>query len=145
MIRSLKTLAKQAEPSQMTLTLSERLPSFIHAPCLMACEFQVDKRSNYYHLSLSVHGKATVICQRCLAEFEYEYDQESQLALCLDDQVAEKMMSSMDCIVHPEDDLDLVSIVTDELHLFCPEKHEDPHDCDDATRRYLQSQDNNFV
>ncbi|PJD93643.1 MAG: metal-binding protein [Legionella sp.] len=145
MTRSLKILAKQAEPSQMSLTLSERLPDFIQSPCQVDCVFRVDKRSNYFQLSLIVTGQVTVICQRCLATFEHQYAQESQIALCSNDEVAEKLMSSMDCMVHPEEELDLVSIVTDELHLFCPEKHPDPEDCDESAQRYLQSHDKNFV
>jgi len=88
---------------------------------------------------LVVKGPVTVICQRCLQEFEYAYDHKSELALCHSESIAERMMASFDCMVQTDDVLDLQAIVTDELHLFCPEKHENQLDCDLAVSQYLLS------
>lgn len=123
-LRSLKTLAKQMHPMQASLPLTERLPSYIHSPCTVDCEVTVRQEHRYYHLNLKISGQLTIYCQRCAVDFPYFYEHRSELAVCVDDDTANRMMSTMDSIVHPEDDLDLIAIATDDLHLFCPEKHE---------------------
>lgn len=124
-LRSLKTLAKQMHPMQTSLQLNERLPYYIHSPCTVDCEVTVRQEHRYYHLNLKISGQFTISCQRCAKDFPFAYEHSSELAVCVDDDTANRMMIRMDSIVHPEDDLDLIAIVTDDLHLFCPEKHED--------------------
>lgn len=128
-MHSLKTLAKQDEPSKVTVTIKDRLPYFIQAPCEVCCEFRVEKKPDYYYLTLRVTATLAMTCQRCLDSFEYAYDHLSELAICPSEEVAEQVMSSLDCMVNTEDDLDLIAIATDELHLFCPEKHENLLEC----------------
>jgi uncharacterized protein len=137
MIKSLKILAKQAEPTHVVLRLLDRLPYFVASPCDMTCDVSVEKNHQYYALSLAVQGRVTLICQRCLASFEHSYAHVSELAVCPDEAVAERLMPTMDCVVSEGDDIDLLAIVTDELHLFCPEKHADTFECDETTRQYL--------
>lgn len=137
MIKSLKKLASQNGPLQITMTLSERLPHFIQAPCEVTCQIQVVKQVDFYQLSLDVKGELHISCQRCLDDFVYSYAHLSELAVCGDEPAVERLlktlsrgshtadpvMPELDCIVNHGDDIDLLSIVTDELHLFCPEKH----------------------
>ncbi|HVT62185.1 MAG TPA: YceD family protein [Legionellaceae bacterium] len=130
MTPSLKTLAKQNESSHFEMEIKERLPSFIQAPAHLNCTIRVEKTAHYYHLMLGVKGLIHVICQRCLHEFDYPFNQNNDIALCADEDTAEKMMTKMDSIVHLKDELDIVSIVTDELHLYCPEKHLDLNECE---------------
>ena len=136
MMKSLKTLAKQADPTHIALTLTDRLPNFVQSPCQLSCDIQVTNKQDYYQLSSVVYGAISVTCQRCLGCFEEAYANRSELAICPDDEVAERLMSSLECVVNPGDDIDLVAIITDELHLFCPEKHRDRNDCDALTRQY---------
>ncbi len=129
MLRSLKVLSKQDSPIQLTLDLEQRLPYYIQGPCQVVCDVAVRRESRYYVLRLKVQGELVLNCQRCLHEFTYPYEQMSEIALCPTEDIATQLMNTMDCMVHAEDDLDLTAIVTDELHLFCPEKHSDPRDC----------------
>lgn len=129
MFKSLKTLATQAAPMQVQFTIQERLPFFVQGHCELNCEFEVEKRADYYLLSSTVQGNIPIVCQTCLEEFDYAYHQNHELAICTDELRAEKLMSSLDCIVNPMDEIDLLAIVTDDLHLFCPERHVDSMDC----------------
>lgn len=123
-LKSLKTLAKQAEPIQLALTVTERLPYYIQAPCELHCEVLVQPGRNYYVLNLKSKGQVLIQCQSCLKDFTYDFNHTSELALCHNEEIANQMMNSMDCIVQTGDELDVLEIATDDLHLFCPEKHE---------------------
>lgn len=129
MLKSLKNMAAQTDPIQVQLTVQERLPFFVQGNCELQCEFQVTKETDYYLLSSIVQGNVPIQCQSCLGEFNYAYHQQHDLAICSDDNSAEKVMSVMDCIVNTQDQLDLLAIVTDDLHLFCPQRHIDSKDC----------------
>lgn len=123
-LKSLKTLARQAEPIQLTVEVKERLPYYIQAPCELHCEVLVQPGRHYYVLNLRSRGQLLIHCQSCLQDFAYDFDHTSELAICNNEEVANQMMTSMDCMVQAEDDLDLLEIATDDLHLFCPERHE---------------------
>jgi uncharacterized protein len=123
-LRSLKTLAKQANPSEVSLQVQERLPYYVQSPCELHCKLVVRQESHYYHLNLQISGRLTIHCQRCAQDFQHDYEHSSELAICPDEEMADRMMSRLDCIVQTEDDLDLLAVVTDDIHLFCPEKHE---------------------
>lgn len=129
MLKSLKVLAAQTAPIQIQFRLQERLPFFVQGDCELSCEFHIDRKSDYYLLTSVVQGTVPVICQSCLEEFDYSYYQNHELAICSDESRAEKLMTSLDCIVSANDEIDLLAIVTDDLHLFCPEKHLDEKDC----------------
>lgn len=126
----LKTQAKQEQVVCETFTLTERLPARVQGPCELTCELQVEARSDYYLCTLNVNGIITVICQRCLGTFTYSYNNQSKLAVCHNDEIAETLMADYECIVVKHNEIDLIDIVTDELHLFLPEKHENLSDCD---------------
>ena len=130
MLKSLKMLATQTAPLQVELVVQDRLPFFVQGECKLNCEFQVTKESNYYLLSSKVQGSIPIQCQFCLDEFQYAYHHQHDLAICLDDRSAEKVMAALDCTVQSTDEVDLLAIVTDDLHLFCPQRHEDSQDCD---------------
>ncbi len=117
-------MAKQAHPSQAILHVQERLPYYVQSPCDLHCELSVRQESHYYHLNLKISGQITIHCQRCAQDFQHAYEHSSELAICWDDATADRMMSRLDCIVQTEDDLDLLALATDDIHLFCPEKHE---------------------
>ncbi|NDH67405.1 MAG: hypothetical protein EBY22_05765 [Gammaproteobacteria bacterium] len=124
-LKSLKTLAKQSHPVQLTVEVNERLPYYIQAPCVLTCEVAVQHERRYYVLNLKSSGQLIINCQRCLQDFAYAYNHKSEVAICESDEIANQLMSSMDCMVQSDDDLDLLEIVTDDLHLFSPEKHDE--------------------
>jgi uncharacterized protein len=129
MIVCLKSVSLRAEPTQITLHLSERLPSHIISDCTLDCHYVVQRLPDYYILSLDVSGSITIQCQRCLASFDYAYVNHTEIVVCRDEQTAEIMMDKYECVVSPTLEVDLAAIVTDELHLYAPEKHSELIEC----------------
>jgi uncharacterized protein len=129
MMICLKTASNQSAPTRVQLKLSERLPSFIVSDCTLDCEYLVQQFPDYYLLKLDVSGMLTIQCQRCMGVFIYPYDNHTVLAICRDEVTAENLMEQYECIASSENEVDLVSIVTDELHLYAPEKHAELIEC----------------
>ncbi len=136
----LKTYAKQSEPQRAVILLQERLPERIIRPCELTCAFHVVSYGDYYLLSLDTVGALAVKCQRCLHVFQYDYCNQSKLAVCANDAVAEALMEHFECIVADNDQVDLVDILADELYLFSPEKHENFTDCNTEISQLIGSQ-----
>lgn len=122
--RSLKSLAKQAHPTQVDVHVKDRLPYFVQGPCDLHCEIAVREEQQYYHLNLTITGQLIIHCQRCAQDFSQSYKHHSELAVCGDDATADRLMPNIDCIVHEEDDIDILVLVTDDLHLYCLDRHE---------------------
>lgn len=132
----LRTHAKQDRRAPVRVSIHDRLPVFVKSPCELACDFQVEAHRDYYLLTLDVQGMLELTCQRCLGDFQYDYHNQSKLAVCRSEEVAEKLMASYECIVSEEGEVDLVEIITDELHLYCPEKHSELMACDVLIHQY---------
>ncbi len=126
----LKTHAKHNGSRTVVIPILERKPARVSSPCEVSCEFSVEALPDYYLLTLHVNGVFDIACQRCLASFQETYTNQTQLAICANDDVAENLMASYECIVVKDYQVDLIDIVTDELHLFLPEKHSDLAECD---------------
>lgn len=131
MIISLKPFSKHSTPQQVDIRLSERLPKHIVADCILHCDYLVKSFPDYYTISLDVSGELPLRCLRCLDEYCYPYENHTELAICRDDETAEKLMEVYECIVSDRLEVDLVEVLTDELHLYVPEKHADLIDCHD--------------
>lgn len=131
MMICLKTASNQSAPTRVQLKLSERLPYYIVSDCTLDCEYLVQQFPNYYLLRLNVSGDLTIQCQRCLAPFTHFYENHTELAICRDDVTAENLMEQYECIVASQNEIDLVTIVTDELHLYAPEKHAELIECNE--------------
>ncbi len=129
MIICLKTSSKQLESSHVQLNLSERLPFYIVSDCALVCNYFVRSYPEYYLLTLSVSGILPIQCQRCLSVFQYDYQNHTELAIYRDELTAEKSMDLYECIVSSHHEVDLTCIVTDELHLYAPEKHLELIEC----------------
>lgn len=108
----------------VTLEVTDRLPYYIDSPCTLNCEVTVKQEYRYYVLNLQCSGQLEVNCQRCLQNFTHSYAHSNELAICQNDEMAAQMMASMDSMVQTDDELNLLEIVTDDLHLFSPDKHE---------------------
>lgn len=130
MIICLKTHAKQTGSRTVAIRIQERKPARVSTPCELTCVFQVEAYRDYYLLTLDVKGSMEVACQRCLANFQQDYTNQTILAVCSNDAVAETLMASHECIVAKDHQVNLVDIVADELHLYLPEKHADYSECD---------------
>ena len=126
----LKTYAKQAGSQTVVVRLQDRKPASIGSEVELTCVFNVEARSDYYLLTLDVSGQLMVACLRCLGDFDHEYKNTTQLAICANEEIAETLMASYECIVANNSQIDLIDIVADELYLFVPEKHADIAECD---------------
>lgn len=125
----LKTYAKESGQQRAVIKLQERLPERICNPCELTCDFRVASYDNYYLLTLDIAGPIDITCQRCLQLFPDDYYNQSKLAVCINDTVAESLMEHFECIVADDHQVDLADIVADDLHLFSPEKHYNSTDC----------------
>ena len=126
----LKTHAKQTGSRTVQLSIQDRKPAYVTSPCEVTCEFTVEACKGYYLLTLNVSGSFEIACQRCIDDFHHHFENQTQLAVCSNDDVAETLKTSYECIVVNDYQVDLIDIVTDELHLFLPEKHPDPAECE---------------
>lgn len=124
-----KTLARQAKPQPFQLTLKDRLPRNVAAANRLTGQIQAVVHGDCYLLSVEVEGQLLINCQRCLEEFNYDYQQQTQLAVCQDEETAEKWMTQYESLVVTDNTLDLEEIVTDDLYLYAPEKHPHLEDC----------------
>lgn len=120
---NLKKYPKNEGLEAVHLTLTERLPPHVVAPCMLSCQYRLRAYDHYYLLELISEGEITLLCQRCLDSFSLPYHEESLLAICDSEATAEKLMSLYETMVETSHQIDLVDIVTDELHLSLPEMH----------------------
>lgn len=129
MVINLVTCSKQAGKSHTQIKLSERLPFFIVSDCVLECDYSVQTYPDYFLLTLDVSGTIPTQCQRCLDVFESDYSNYTELAICRDEKTAENLMEDYECIVNAQKEIDLVTVITDELYLYAPEKHLELIEC----------------
>ena len=129
----LKTYAKREKKTQAQIVVTERLPLHLAGPCVLNCELHVHAEKDHYVVTLQSTGTLEISCQRCLAGFSYDHQHLSTLAVCTDDLVASRLMARFDDVVVTQDELDLIHMITDELHLLVPERHACANDCDKDT------------
>ncbi|MDF1757875.1 MAG: YceD family protein [Legionellaceae bacterium] len=133
-------LSKQPEDEiigPLVTNISSRLPDFVKTPCDLTYNFKIKKHSGYYVLDLTIEGSILITCQRCLADLEHNYHNQTNIAVCRTDEEAERLMATYECIVSSNNEVDLDEIITDDLHLFCPMKHADINQCEEGAK-YLQ-------
>jgi len=126
----LKTHAKQSGSRTVVVRVEDRKPTRVSSQAELTCVFKVEDCTDYYLLTLDVSGSLEITCQRCVTDFQQEYMNQTKLAVCANDEIAERLMASYECVVVNNYEIDLMDIVTDELHLFLPEKHPDIAGCD---------------
>ncbi len=136
----LKTAAQQ-NVTQAKIQLHERLPERVHNASEVTVAYDVTNQDIYYLLTLDVRAVLTVNCQRCLHPFQHDYCNQTTLAVCTDDEIAESLMEQWECIVASNNEVELVEILTDELHLSAPEKHENFADCNSEMKQWIENKD----
>lgn len=137
----LKTIAKEEHSQHVNLTLHERLPWQVQPPQALACDYRIDDYKDYYLLTMHVKGMLNITCQRCLSPFYHDFSHETQLAVCKNEAQAERLMEQFECVVSNDDQIDLLEVLADDLHLFAPEKHVHLADCDHEMRQWMGEQD----
>ncbi|KTD49358.1 metal-binding protein [Legionella rubrilucens] len=127
-------------PQHLSLTLTERLPYYIEPPVHLECGYAVERKDNYYLVNLNVRGDLTITCQRCLKPFAHAYANHLELAVCGSEEAAEKLLTTYEAIVALDNQIDLEGLITDELHLYSPQSHEDPNECDPEIAAYIHAE-----
>lgn len=139
----LQELAKHGLQSK-EVSLSERLPSFILAPCTVAVTYQAEPKEDFYLISLNVSGELTIICQRCMNEFKLQYNNPTTIAVTRDDGRAEQLLEHYECIVSNNYQVNIDDLVVDELHLYAPQFHEETKDCSEEVNQFLNEKTESY-
>lgn len=108
----------------LDVLLKDRLPTHIVSPCAIHCEWKLDSYSNHLILSLKLTADLNLLCQRCGQAFSYPFYHENQIAFCHNQNTLEKLLPEMDCLLIEELPGEITELITDELHLYVPEKHD---------------------
>jgi uncharacterized protein len=132
----LQEMAKQAQ-QMTTVTLNERLPNFLTSPCSLEVIYQVEAKDDYYLIHLCVKGHLHLQCQRCLDEFNFLYNNETEIAVCRNDERAEQVLEHYECIVSANLQVRLEDVLIDELHLYTPQVHPKISDCRGEINQFL--------
>lgn len=125
------------EIREVEVTVEERIPDALKGPQKLGCKFKVEQTDNYYLIELNVNAVLSVCCQRCLGDFQSIYHTSTTLAICSDEQQAAKLMKQYECILSKNYEIDLLTVLTDELYLSAPDKHEEIEDCDPLVQELL--------
>jgi len=136
MILYLQELVKQGQRATQ-VTLNERLPAFLTAPCDLDVTYQVNFTDGYFLIDLHVKGELHLQCQRCLDEFKFHYDNQTTIAVCRDDERAEQLLEHYECIVSANFQIGLEDLIADELHLYAPQFHAQISDCSSEINQFL--------
>lgn len=137
MLLNLKDSASKAE-QHAKITVYERLPVFIKAPCVLNFRYKLSSLPDYYLLHLAVSASLSIVCQRCLQAFTYDYVNRTAIAICDSEQKAEKIMDDYECIVNRDKQVNLAELLVDELHLYAPQYHSSPENCDKEISHFIR-------
>ncbi|MBN9229314.1 MAG: hypothetical protein BGO90_06030 [Legionella sp. 40-6] len=119
------------------LKIDARLPPFIEKPVELDVDFTVTPAQNFYVMDLRVKGRLDVQCQRCLEYFVHSYDNATRIAICSNDEQAEKLQNEYECVVADGFLIELEELVADELHLYAPTFHETVSLCSQEINTFL--------
>ncbi len=134
----LKKKANHPTSIEETIYLEERLPSYVSKGFELKFNYEVQSKGEFYLLKINERADVPVYCQRCMKEFIQEYHLETELAVCPNEQIAEKYQSLYDVIVASDLIVDLKEILIDNCHLFLPQFHQNIEDCDQNQLKLMQ-------
>lgn len=137
MLLSLKKELLNPTPQPLELTITERLPESFTKPCTMTVTYSLNECDHYYLLKVEITGLVTSICQRCLAEFSYQFSSANTFAICDNEDKANKHLEDFESLVANDGYFDMETIVTDELHLYSQLKHLDVKECDQEVAQFI--------
>ncbi len=136
-----KTNATTQEPEPLVLKLESRLPPYISSPCTITCRYNVAAYADYYLLKLATTANLVILCQRCLHQYSYHYTNQVTLAICDKDTKADQLMEHYECLVTTHDQVNLMELLIDELHLYSPQAHHEITDCGEEVNRLIVARD----
>ena len=119
--------------------IDERLPNHVVEPFEMYYQYHVEDKGDYFLLKLQESANIPIYCQRCMQAFTTDYQLVSELAICPNEQMAEKYQSSYDVIVANDYLVDFKEILIDNVYLFSPQFHLQLADCDQNHVKLMQN------
>ena len=128
-----------AEKPQEKILMDDRLPAHVARPFELFFNYEVQSKGEFYLLKLHEKAEVPIYCQRCMQEFICDYDLDTELAICPNEQIAEKYHALYDVIVASDDIVDFNEILIDNLHLFSPQFHKNIGDCDQNQLKLMQN------
>lgn len=134
---NIKSAALENNPQEIEITINERLPEVIMNPVIAKVTYQAKSYDNYYLLTIAIKAELKIACQRCLGMYATVLETENIIAVCPDEETAERVLTEYESITTKNDFIDLEAIITDELHLSCPLMHSNENDCDKEVIQYL--------
>lgn len=134
---NLQDLANRGKKESISLKIQERIPHFLEGPCEVLVHYEVKAEFKYYLIHLKTSASLQVICQRCLDSFTIPYQHEDLLCVCLNEADSDELMERYECISATLGFVDLIDIITDELHLHAPQHHASLEDCNQEIRELL--------
>lgn len=95
------------------------------------CRLVFSKQVRQYFLTGHVKGCLKLTCQRCLEPYDQEIDSHFTLLLVADDREAERVQETAEPLIVVDDELDICTIVEDEILLSMPAipRHSEQRDC----------------
>lgn len=135
----LNDLTKQG-PQSRALELNERLPDFLTAPCHVNISYHVELKDKFFLIHLQTQADLKIICQRCMNEFPFSYENNTEIGVCKTDERAEQLLEHYECIVSTTGQVELEDLIIDELHLYVPIFHPQVNDCGSEINHILASQ-----
>jgi uncharacterized protein len=105
-----------AEKPQEKILMDERLPAHVARPFELFFTYEVQSKGEFYLLKLNEKATVPIYCQRCMQEFICDYDLETELAICPNEQIAEKYHALYDVIVASDDVVDFNEILIDNFY-----------------------------
>lgn len=133
---NLQEMVKQGQQT-ITITLTERLPSFINSSCQLNVTYRVESVNDFYLIHLHVQGLLPIYCQRCLDQFNFAYDNTTKVAVCRTEDRAEQILPEYECFVAANFQVSLEELLIDELHLYAPQFHPAISDCNAEINQIL--------
>lgn len=112
-----------AKSEEIKLLIKERLPHFVASDVEMSFTYEVAQQGPLYLLNIDEKASISVICQRCMGEFEQPFEHQSQIAICATDKMAQQYQSLYDVIVISDLIVNIEDILVDDLYLYLPNNH----------------------
>ena len=139
----LKEMVKYGQKTT-TLTVTDRLPHFVLAPCVLDVKYHIVAKEDYYLAHLHVSAALHLQCQRCLDEFNCSYDNHTVIAICRDDARAEELLEHYECIVSETLQISIEDLVIDELYLYAPQSHPEISHCSSQINDFLAEKNESY-
>ena len=142
MLLDLNKLASAQKKLEVDVNIDGRLPTQVALPFTVHCQLEVNPNPDYSMLVLDMSARLNLICQRCCDSFEHVFTQHLKIAVCETEEKAQTHME-YECIVAPKGMVNLNDILIDTCHLYLPEFHINPSECNPEVQNYLKNSNDN--